>query len=111
MMFDAMQQPGEGPRGFAKLRGRDYGYTPEDAARAPGRAVQILEIFAERWRRQRERGSRYRLGTELSARDLYWATMSAVVAPLPHGKCPMPEGLRAFYEASPETVRPVAVSS
>jgi len=105
MMFDAMQRPGEGLAGFAKLRGKDYGYTPEAAARAPARVVQILETFAEQWRRQRGRGSRYLLGTELSALDLYWATMAAIVAPLPHEQCPMPDGLRASYEDLPASVR------
>lgn len=105
MMFDAMQRPGKEPAGFAKLRGRDYGYTPEDAARAPDRVMEILETFAGQWRRQRERGSRYLLGTELSALDLYWATMIATVAPLPHDQCALPDGLRAAYDSVPERVR------
>jgi glutathione S-transferase len=100
MMFDGM-----GDSGFVKLRGRDYGYTREDAQRAPQRVLDILALFAEQWRAQRARGSRYLVGNALSAVDLYWATMVAVVAPLPPDACPMPAGLRQTYEGAPAHIR------
>src|SRR5262249_14876317 len=49
MMFDRMGNDS----GFVKLRGRDYGYRPEDAQRAPQRVLDILALFAEQWRAQR----------------------------------------------------------
>ncbi len=100
MMFDQM-----GNSGFAKLRGRDYGHTPEDAKRAPRRVLDVLALFAEQWREQRALGSRYLVGETLSAVDLYWATMVVIVAPLPHEACPMPDGLRQAYSGSPEQIR------
>ena len=100
MMFDGM-----GNSGFAKLRGRDYGYTPEDARRAPQRVLDVLALFAEQWKAQRALGKRYLVGDALSALDLYWATMVAIVAPLPPDACPMPDGLRQAYMGTPEHIR------
>lgn len=100
MMFDQM-----GDNGFVKLRGRDYGYTREDAQRAPQRVRDILALFAEQWRAQRALDRRYLVGDTLSAVDLYWATMIAVIAPLPPDACPMPDGLRQTYEGAPADIR------
>jgi len=100
MMFDGM-----GNSGFAKLRGRDYGYTPEDARRAPQRVLDVIALFNEQWKAQRALGKRYLVGDALSALDLYWATMAAIVAPLPHEVCPMPDGLRQAYMGTPEHIR------
>src|SRR6056297_1407851 len=97
MMFDLALAGESAVAGFARLRGRDYGYVPQDAERAPARVRQILTLFADQWRAQRDRGSRYLVGDRLSALDLYWATMAAIVDPLPPELCPMPEGLRASY--------------
>ena len=52
-----------------------------------------------------EVGRRYLLGEQLSALDIYWATMAAIVAPLPEAQCPMPKGLRAAYAIYPEHIR------
>ncbi|MDZ7827713.1 MAG: hypothetical protein U5R48_18790 [Gammaproteobacteria bacterium] len=105
MMFDQASGDDSPLSGFVKLRARDYGYTKEDAARAPGRVIDILTLFAGQWREQRELGRRYLIGDSLTALDLYWATMAAIVAPLPPDLCPMPDGLRASYENYPERVR------
>ena len=101
MMFDQM----DSNSGFAKLRGRDYGYTPEDAKRAPQRVLDVLTLFADQWQAQRALGSRYLVGDALSAVDLYWATMVAIVAPLPNEACPMPDGLRQAYSGAPAHIR------
>jgi hypothetical protein len=45
------------------------------------------------------------VGESLTAVDLYWATMIAIVAPLPQDLCPMPPFLRASYEGSPSLVQ------
>lgn len=105
MMFDEAAKAGNALGNFAQLRGRDYGYNAQDAARAPERVRAILTLFAEQWAAQRAAGRRYLIGDGLTALDLYWATMAAIVAPLPPEQCPMPDGLRAAYETCPETVR------
>ena len=101
MMFDGMGKDS----GFVKLRGRDYGYTDEDARRAPQRVLDILALFAEQWRAQRALGRRYLVGDALSAVDLYWSTMVATIAPLPPDACPMPNGLREMYSGAPESIK------
>ena len=106
MMFDqAASTTGAPLGGFVALRGRDYGYVPEDARRAPQRVLEVLQLFADQLRAQRALDRRFLVGAALSAVDLYWATMSAIVSPLPQEQCPMPKGLRAAYEGSPESIR------
>ena len=40
------------------------------------------------------------MGASLTALDIYWAAMAALVAPLPHALCPMNEGMRRSYTAT-----------
>lgn len=105
MMFDMLSQGQSSMSGFAKLRGRDYGYVRHDAERAPQRVLEILTLFADVWRAQRALGRRYLLGEQLTALDIYWATMSAIVAPLPPEQCPMPDALRLAYTTYPQNIR------
>ncbi len=105
MMFDLANREQPSMGGFAQLRGRDYGYVPHDAQRAPQRVLDVLALFADVWRAQRALGRRFLLGEQLTALDIYWATMSAIVAPLPDAQCPMPKGLRAAYTTYPEHIR------
>ena len=105
MMFDLASQGPSPLGGFVGLRGRDYGYVPQDAQRAPRRVLEILALFADVWRAQRALGRRFLLGEQLSALDIYWATMVAIVAPLPQDVCPMPVGLRAAYSTYPDHIR------
>ncbi|HXZ84596.1 MAG TPA: hypothetical protein VEI82_03810, partial [Myxococcota bacterium] len=60
---------------------RKYGHSPQAAARAPARVLQILELLADELRAQRKRGSRYLVGDCLSAVDLVWAAFAALFAP------------------------------
>jgi glutathione S-transferase len=84
--------------GFEKLRAAKYGYSDQEAAAAPARIAAILRMLSERLAAQRARGSRYLFGDALTALDLYWAAMAALLQPLPHDQCPMPDWLRASYE-------------
>jgi hypothetical protein len=49
--------------------------------------------------RSRGRGGRYLLGDSLSALDVYWATFSNLIDPLPPEQCPMPDALRPMFTA------------
>ncbi|MEE9607678.1 MAG: hypothetical protein V3U03_08040 [Myxococcota bacterium] len=95
-------------REIVERLGQRYGYHPAAAEAAPRRAAEILRLFSERLRRQRERGSRFLVGAELSALDIYWAAFAALVEPLPPELCPMPEFLRRQYSASDPIVRGAA---
>lgn len=74
-----------------------YGCHLDSADAAEREVVRILEFLAGVLATQGERGSRYLVGNALSAADLYWATFSVMLQPLPEIDCPMPEHLRAAY--------------
>ena len=59
--------------------------------------VKILRALSARLEQQRGRGSRYFIGNQLSALDIYWATFAALIQPLPHELCPMPQAFRSMY--------------
>jgi glutathione S-transferase len=82
----------------ARRLGAKYGYRPEAAEAAPGRAAEALTLLASRLRDQRARGSRFFVAHALSALDVYWAAFAAIVRPLPESLCPMPSFLRAQYD-------------
>ncbi len=88
---------GGGGEGVPALLGRKYGYSPAEAKEAPRRTQDILATLSSQLREQHGRGSRFFVGTALSALDLYWATFAAMVDPLPPHLCPMDENLRASY--------------
>lgn len=74
-----------------------YGYDPEVAQAAPARVAEIIGALARRLEDQRASGSRFFIGNQLSALDIYWATFSGMCAPLPAEVCPMSPGLRKIY--------------
>ena len=90
-------QPEEVRVTFEKL-GRKYGYSLPAALRAPVRCAEIMGRLARRLQRQHdESGSRYLIGSSLTALDLYWACAAALLRPLPADRCPMPDLFRAVY--------------
>lgn len=97
-----------GDEGVPALLGRKYGYSPEAAAAAPARTTEILIRLSSELRDQQRRGSRFFVGNALSALDLYWATFSAMLEPLPPELCPMNEMLRVGYTLSDPEVRKAA---
>jgi glutathione S-transferase len=75
-------------------------YGCDDAAavaRAPTRANEILDLLADQLKRQQDAGRRYLVGTRLSAVDIYWATFSNLLAPLPPEQSPMLDYMRKVY--------------
>jgi len=97
-----------GVGGVPELLGKKYGYSPEAGEAAPQRSAEILETLSRQLLAQRERGSRFMVGDQLSAADLYWASFSAMVEPLPHEQCPMSAGMRAAYSLVDPDVRKAA---
>ncbi len=80
-----------------RMLGRDYGWSPEATERANRRIVSILDFLAGQLAKQQAAGREYLVGEALSAVDLYWAAFCAMVRPLPHEHCPMPEMMRVAY--------------
>ncbi len=74
-----------------------YGYSESAAQGAATRVADILRALSQRLESQRSSGSRFFIGNQLSALDIYWATFAAMMAPLPQEVCPMAPGLRRMY--------------
>ena len=81
---------------------RKYGYSPDQAAVADRRVLEILELLSSVLREQKERGSDFFVSTTLSAVDIYWATFAAMVDPLPPEQCPMDDAMRGAYTVTDE---------
>lgn len=74
-----------------------YGYSTQAAEAAPARMAEILRFLSARLEQQQAKGSKFFIGNQLSALDVYWATFTALIQPLPPELCPMATGFRAFY--------------
>lgn len=97
----------EPPEALRPVLGRmlvHYGYSRAAAEAAPVRVAQILETLSGQWAAQRRAGRRYLVGDRLSAADVYWAAMAALVRPLPAEVCPMPEPMRGLYATLPSPI-------
>lgn len=88
------------PEGVAQYLGEKYGYRAEEAETYQARAVELLEMLSRRLLAQRDAGSRFYLGSTLSAVDIYSAAFMALIRPLPPEQCPMPDMMRSAFEAS-----------
>ncbi|MSR14305.1 MAG: hypothetical protein EXR86_06995 [Gammaproteobacteria bacterium] len=84
-------------RAFFVFLGEKYGYTPAKAEAAARRIQAIIESLALQLKAQQTRGSRYLIGEQLSALDIYWAACCAILDPMPEARCPMAEGFRGIY--------------
>ncbi|RYG13442.1 MAG: hypothetical protein EON92_05455 [Burkholderiales bacterium] len=78
--------------------GKKYGYSAEAASTATSRVVQILGMLTERLRSQQAAGSKYYVGKQLTAVDIYSATFMALLRPLAHNVCPMDAVTRQAFE-------------
>ena len=88
----------EEQRAFFQAFGAKYGYSPEAAEAAPARVIAILNALSSLLKEQQAQGSRYFIGTRLSALDIYWAGFSHLIEPLPPEECPMLEDFRPLYQ-------------
>ncbi|MCP3982954.1 MAG: hypothetical protein GY723_01115 [bacterium] len=86
------------PKPVARYLGDKYGYRPEEGELYSARTIDILDLLGRRLRTQLAEGSRYLIGTSLSAVDIYSATFMALFNPLPPEHCPMPEAMRPAFE-------------
>ncbi len=96
-------------RQFSDFLGKKYDYNVPGAVTAPQRVADIVTSFARQLDAQRRRGSKYLIGEQLSALDIYWACFAALIKPLPHELCPMPEGFRRMYTCAHPLITAAAV--
>ena len=97
---------GGGQAGWALTFGRKYGFREEEGELYRRRTREILELFAGQLDQQQRAGSEFLFGDSLTALDLYWAAMAALVEPLSEEECPMPPAMRMFYGLRDAELRP-----
>jgi glutathione S-transferase len=76
-----------------------YGFNPRDVAQAEARVVSVLGVLD-----QALDGGEYFLGSELTALDIYWATMANLITPLDPEKLPMASFMRGIYASKNEQI-------
>lgn len=89
--------PDDDMRPFWETLGAKYMYTPANAAAAPQQIVTILNGLDLQLAGEQARGSKYMIGGQLSALDIYWACFLGLFKPLPPELCPMATSYRAAY--------------
>ena len=78
-----------------------YGYSEEASAAAPGKIGEVITLIDDRLKAQERNGSRYLIGDSLTALDIYWATMSMTILPVPLDIMPKTQqnqGMLGFFE-------------
>ena len=97
---------GDGSAGWALTFGRKYGYREDEGELYRRRTREILELFVAQLEARQAQGSAFLLGDSLTALDLYWAAMAALIEPLSEEDCPMPPPMRVFYGLRDAELRP-----
>ena len=92
--------PEEAKKGAVAFIARYGGYNSEVAQRAAGHVAEIVRAMADQLAAQRARGSRFLIGDQLSALDIYWAAFAALIKPLPDDVCKITPGFRRMYECT-----------
>ena len=98
MLFDdlaaAKSGAGEGvPPGVVTMMNQ-YRYDKASVAAAPERIADILRMLAAQLHAQDKGGSKFLVGSEPSAADIYWACFSGMLEPWPEDICPMSSEMR-----------------
>ena len=78
-----------------------YGYSEEASAAAPGKIGEVITLIDDRLKAQEKNGSPYLIGDSLTALDIYWATMSMTILPVPleiMPKTQQNQGMLGFFE-------------
>ena len=112
LLHPALSTPNADPKsvGFSQYLGNKYGYNTPEAEAAPAHCAEILRTLTARLEQQRAKGSRFFIGNQLSALDIYWAAFAALIQPLPHEQCPMPSSFRKMYTNTDPVIQAAAHS-
>ena len=97
--FGGDEPPSDTPTSMLAIC-KGYGYSAAAAATAAVRVADIMATLTSQLMRQSSSGSPYLVGDRLAACDLYWACFSNMIAPLPPEDSPMPDYVRAAWDAT-----------
>lgn len=95
----------ESPPALAQGLANKYGWSEAANAASVSRLRAISTELDTRLAGQEEQGREYLVGDTVTAADFYWASFSGMVKPLPPADNPMPDFLRATYQAADEDTR------
>lgn len=93
------------PEPVARYLAAKYGYLPEQAGEVSARVSGLLGFFADRLKKQAEKGSDYLIGNSFTAADIYFAAGMALFGPLPQEHCALDDGMRAMFSSMDDTTR------
>ena len=82
-----------------------YGYSEEASSSAPEKISEVITLIDRRLEAQEKQGSRYLVGDALTAVDIYWATMSMTILPVPleiMPKTKQNQGMLMYFAANSE---------
>ncbi len=96
-MIRPAMDSGEPPEGIVNLSDK-YGYNETDVALANQRTIVLLELLTEILTTQKDKGSNYLIGTQVTAADFYWAAFSNLVVIQPPEECPVDPAVRPIFE-------------
>jgi glutathione S-transferase len=98
-LVHAGMQGGSGfPERVAKYLSAKYGYSAEAGEAYSNRVAKLLGGLVTRLKAQRKAGSRYYVGNDLTAADIYGAAAVAMFGALPQSQCEMDPVMRAAFE-------------
>jgi glutathione S-transferase len=82
----------------------EYCYSPEAAAAATGRVIEVLDALTGQLQGQQAIGSHFFVGDTLTALDLYWAPFSQMLEVLPRERNPMPDAVHQWWSQVPKKI-------
>ena len=96
--------PDAAKKGAVAFLARYGGYNSEIGKRAAAHVAEIVRAMANQLASQRGKGSRFLIGDQLSALDIYWAAFAALIKPLPDEVCKITPAFRRMYNCTDAAV-------
>lgn len=94
---------GQAPEGIVSMSNK-YGYNETDVEFASQRTIALLALLAEILTAQKDKGSEYLIGADVTAADFYWAAFSNLVLIQPPEECPLDPAVLPMFENTPADV-------
>lgn len=104
LIHAGLNNAGGFPECVSKYLAKKYGYSREAGAAAATRVAELLTMLVARLKAQRETGSSFYVGKNLTAVDVYSATFAAMFQPLPAEQCRMDPSTRAAFSERDELI-------
>jgi glutathione S-transferase len=98
LVHSGMQGGSGFPERVAKYLSAKYGYSAEAGEAYSTRVASLLDGLVSRLKTQRDAGSRYYVGSGLTAADIYSATAVAMFGALPAPQCEMDPVMRTAFD-------------